>query len=299
MKFNNIHIKGYSRCLPHTAQSNTTLGYDDKWIQKNLGIKSRRISMFENVADIGAWSGERAITYSMIDRKAVDAVIVSCSSPSHFAPSVSSQIIHKLGIHAPAFDINAVCSGFVYAMEMGCHMINSGGYENILVIATEAYSAITDYDNRDCVYFGDGAGAVMLSKGEGTIYTNIWADGESGDAFVVKAGEKFSMIGKKVSKRIKEKLPIYIEHALAEADITTKDVDVFIPHHAAKTVLDALCKDIRMPLEKTLTVMEKFANLASASIPIALCEVADLKDKTILMAAIGSGWTYGTVILQL
>ena len=298
MRFNDIHIKGYSRYLPHMEQSNKTLGYDDKWIRKNLGISSRRVVLTENVVDLGYKSAEGAIINSKILSKDIDAVIVSCSSPSSFAPSIATQIINKLEIKVPAFDINAVCSGFVYAMEVGCHMINSGGYKNIIIVATEAYSEITDYKNRDCVYFGDGAGAVVLSHGEGTIYTNIYADGQSGNSFIVKPGGKFLMIGKNVSKRIKEKLPRYIEHALAEADIRISDVDAFIPHHAAKTVLDGLCRDIGMSLDKTVTVMEKYANLASASIPIALCEIMDIKRKTILMAAIGSGWSYGTVILK-
>jgi 3-oxoacyl-[acyl-carrier-protein] synthase-3 len=190
-----------------------------------------------------------------------------------------------MGIQVPAFDINAVCSGFIYGLEIACSL----PYDKVLLIATEKYSAITDYDSRDCVYFGDGAGAVVVAQGTGTIITDIRADGQSGDAFVSKVQQKYSIVGRKVYDKAMEVLiPM----------MTYKKIDYVIPHQAGLALLRNLINHAGYPVNKLVTVMDRYAYIASASIPIAMNETKDVLNKRLLLVAIGSGWTWGTAIIK-
>ena len=302
MIFKNKEIKGVGKFLQEHILTNQNIEVfvpetTHEWIYKNLGIRERHIAHNNTVVNMGDVAACIALENAKLNISDIDAVIVSCSSPSHFAPSISNQIINKLGIEVPAFDINAVCSGFIFSLEIACHMLESNGYNNILIVATEKYSDITDWRNRNCVYFGDGAGAVIVSKGEGTIITNIYSDGKSDDAFVAKSGKFYDIIGGKVYKKAVEVLPDAIKKILVEANMSIDDIDYMIPHQAGINVLIEIAKKVNLPMKKCITVMDKYANLASASIPIGLCEIENIKNKNLLLVAIGSGWTYGTAII--
>lgn len=294
MIFENKIIKGKGKYIPITIITNEYLertGTNSKWIEENLGIKERRIEIVYSQFHMGVFSAIKAIKNAGLSVSDIGAVIVSCSSPSHFAPSMASQIIGKLGISVPAFDINAVCSGFVYALQLACLL----DYNNVLVIATERYSAITDWESRDCVYFGDGAGAVVLSKGKGRIIINLYADGTSGEAFIAPVGDTYSIKGGLVYKKAVEVLPNAAHIILGEAGIELSDIDYIIPHQAGIRVLREIAEKINYPMDRFVTIMDKYANLASASIPVAMCEVdAD----NLLLLTIGSGWTWGAAIIQ-
>lgn len=297
MIFENKIISGKGKYIPQDTITNSILEYTSgtnaKWIEDTLGIKERHLAQdYEHVADMGYMAGYEAVKNAGISLYDIDAVIVSCSSASHFAPSIACQILHRMEMSVPAFDINAVCSGFLYAIELGC-LLN---YNNVLIIATEKYSAITDWSNRDCVYFGDGGGAIVLSKGNGRIITNLYADGKSGEAFIAKPGNFYTIKGRMVYDKAMEVLPSAIKKALKEAHIDNiNTIDYIIPHQAGKNVIRALMKEIDYPMERCVTIMDKYANLASASIPVAMNEV---DGNNLLLVAIGSGWTWGTVIIQ-
>ena len=297
MVFENRIIRGKGRYIPFETVTNPMLefhsGTNAKWIFKTLGIRERHIAKnYEHVADMGYMAGLEAVKDANMLLYDIDAVIVSCSSASHFAPSIACQILSRLELSVPAFDINAVCSGFLYAIELACSL----HYNNVLIIATEKYSSITDWSNRDCIYFGDGAGAIVLSKGDGRIITNLYADGKSGEAFIAKTGSYYTIKGKMVYDKAMEVLPTAIKKALKEAHIDNiNTIDYIIPHQAGKNVIQALMESIDYPMERCVIIMDKYANLASASIPVAMNEV---DGNNLLLVAIGSGWTWGTVIIQ-
>jgi len=299
MIYEKIRIRSVGSYLPATIVTNKDLpGVDkkaDAWITAHLGIKSRRIINGENVISMGTLAAKSAM--HNIDKDKIGMVIVSCSSPSHFAPSVSNQIIHALGIKAPAFDINAVCSGFIYALDLACKQIICDPDKYVLIIATEAYSTITDWDHRDNVYFGDGAGAVVLSKGTGQMSVNVYADGQSDDAFYIEPGKTYTMVGRKVYDRATSVLPDLVREAMEEVGLFWHDINFMIPHQAGIRVLHKLASMINIPVDNVITIMHKYGNIASASIPVAMAEMYSI-DRTLLMVAIGAGWTYGTAIYK-
>ena len=303
MKFYDKKILSFGSYVPTQVITNHDLAAKvattHEWVRDHLGIHERRIEENMFVAELGALAATNAILKWDKSVENIDAVIVSCSSPSHFAPSISNQIIKILGIQRPAFDINAVCSGFVYALELGCSMLNSG-YKNILIVATERYSTITDWTSRDCVYFGDGAGAVILGHGDGEIVTRLYANGLSGNAFVARAGQKFSIVGRAVFDEAMRVLPSAVQNVLNEAGMTISDIDVVLPHQAGLVLVRRLMQEIGMNPSRCVTVMDKYANLASASIPIALDELQTKRGEelTMLLMTIGSGWTWGTAIIH-
>lgn len=270
--------------LPAEICTNFDLGADNQWVHENLGILERRLAAkHETVAYMGMRAAEQALFRAGIKPAEINAVIVSTSSTSHNAPSIACQIINMMGIQVPAFDINAVCSGFIYGLEVACSL----PYDKVLLIATEKYSAITDWDSRDCVYFGDGAGAVVVAHGTGTIETSLFADGKSGDAFVSEVGKKYTIKGRKVYDKAMEVLPDMIRGY--------KGFTV-IPHQAGLVLIRYLMAAAKV--DNYVTVMDRYANLASASIPIAMAETEDVLNKPLVLVAIGSGWTWGTAIIR-
>ncbi len=184
MKFENVKIKGTSSYLPEKIVTNyeieSRVDTTHEWVKEKLGIDERRVVENELPSDMGLKVALSVLESSGVDKEDLDLIIVATSSPEKISPSTACIIHNKLGIkkNVPAFDINAVCSGFVYALTIGATFISSGMYNNVLVIATEAYSKITDWDHKHSVFFGDGAGAVLLSKSEkGWLYSEILANG--------------------------------------------------------------------------------------------------------------------------
>jgi 3-oxoacyl-[acyl-carrier-protein] synthase-3 len=182
-------------------------------------------------------------------------------------------------------------------------MISSGEYKTILLIASETYSKITDTNNRDCVYFGDGAGAVVLSESSnGWISTQVYSDGNGKDGFVTPIGSTFIMDGKAVFQAGITNLPIAINKILKDANLSIEDIDCLIPHQPGIKMLEAIANKIELPFNKVITVMDKYANIAAASIPIAMdthLKLDKIKNGDLLMlASVGSGWTWGTGLIK-
>lgn len=311
MKYNKVTISGIGSALPEKVVTNIEIAAkvdtSDEWIFSKLGIKERRVaSDVETPSVLGYRAALNALKSANISKEDLDLIIVATSSPEQISPSTACIIHNKLAIekNIPAFDINAVCSGFVYAMSVAAPLINSGTYKNILIIATEAYSKVTNWDDQHCVFFGDGAGAVILSTSEeGYLVTKLEANGkETGmTGFKLPLDRPFEMKGKQVWEQAIKVLPQSIKDILIESELQIEDVKMIVPHQPSINILKKVANEVGIPMEKIKTVMDRYANIAGASIPIALDEAIKkgeivFGDK-IILTAIGSGWTWGSILL--
>jgi 3-oxoacyl-[acyl-carrier-protein] synthase-3 len=308
MKINNIGIIGIGSYVPKKVLTNEDidlLGNDTNsdWTKQKLGIEERRVVEDELPSDLAYHAAIEAIEDAGIDKNDIDLIIVATSSPDRISPSTAIIMAKRLDIKKPAFDINAVCTGFVYGLQMASTLINTKQYKNILLIGADAYSRITDWNRRDCVFFGDGAGAVILSEVEGGwMSTDLYGDANGKEAFTCHHSGKFQMDGKAVYDFGTSVLPSTIKSSLEKLNISNDDVNWIVPHQPGHRVLLKTAEILNFPTDKIVFNMTKFANTAGASIPMALDSLYK-KDKIksgdiIVMPAIGSGWTYGVSILK-
>jgi 3-oxoacyl-[acyl-carrier-protein] synthase-3 len=271
-----------------------------KWIEEKLGIKERRIvAPGQKTSDLATWAGWEAIVDSGLSVRQIDLIIVATATPDKKAPSTACLVQDRLGCYnAVCFDINAVCSGFLYAMSIANAYISMGTYEYALVIGADTFSTITDWESRDSVFFGDGAGAAVLEFGGSQAIFSLHSDGRGKEGF--HAEETFKMDGRAVYDAAVDNLPAAIANVLHDTGLTIDDIDLMIPHQPSIQVLKETAKRIGLPWEKVRTNMDRYGNTAAGTIPILLDEVAregNLKGN-ILLAAMGSGWTWGAAILE-
>jgi len=269
-----------------------------KWIEETLGIKERRISKFQTTSDIATFAGSEAIENSGLSVRDIDLIIVATATPDMKAPSTACLIQGRLGAYnAVCFDVNAVCSGFLFAMSIADSFLKMGEYNNALVIGVDRFSTITDWTKRDSVFFGDGAGAAVFDYG-GDSFFRLYSDSR-GNGFRVQH-EFFEMDGRSVYEKAVSVLPGAIEKVLDDAGLKIDDIDMMIPHQPSIGILKETAKRIGLPWERVMTNMDKYANTAGATIPILLDEINQqgLLSGNILFAAMGSGWTWGAAILK-
>jgi 3-oxoacyl-[acyl-carrier-protein] synthase-3 len=308
MKINNIGIIGIGSYVPKKVLTNEDidlLGNDTNsdWTKEKLGIEERRVVEDELPSDLAYHAAIEAIQDAGIDKNDIDLIMVATSSPDRISPSTAIIMAKRLDIKKPAFDINAVCTGFVYGLQMASTLITTKQYKNILLIGADAYSRITDWNRRDCVFFGDGAGAVILSEVDGGwMSTDLYGDANGKEAFTCHHSGKFQMDGKAVYDFGTSVLPSTIKSSLEKLNIPNDDVNWIVPHQPGHRVLLKTAEILNFPTDKIVFNMTKFANTAGASIPMALDSLYK-KDKIksgdiIVMPAIGSGWTYGVSILK-
>jgi 3-oxoacyl-[acyl-carrier-protein] synthase-3 len=308
MKINNIGIIGIGSYVPKKVLTNEDidlLGNDTNsdWTKEKLGIEERRVVEDELPSDLAYHAAIEAIQDAGIDKNDIDLIMVATSSPDRISPSTAIIMAKRLDIKKPAFDINAVCTGFVYGLQMASTLISTKQYKNILLIGADAYSRITDWNRRDCVFFGDGAGAVILSEVKGGwMSTDLYGDANGKEAFTCHHSGKFQMDGKAVYDFGTSVLPSTIKNSLEKLNILKDDVNWIVPHQPGHRVLLKTAEILDFPTDKIVFNMTKFANTAGASIPMALDSLYK-KDKIkngdiIVMPAIGSGWTYGVSILK-
>lgn len=299
-------IIGTGSYVPETVYTNkyleTIAPTDSGWIYNTLGISERRIaSPDEYSSDLAARAADGAIENAGLTPDDIDLIIVATATPDRQAPSTACIVQDKIGAYrAVAFDISAVCSGFLFGMAVAHQFIDSGTYNNVLIIGADTFSKITDWTSRDCVFFGDGAGAVVLSWG-GYAEFQLYSDGRGAEVFNVPPGSCFKMDGRKVYNMAISALPQAIDKILLYADLAISDIDYMIPHQPSIGILKETAERIGLPFNRVLTNMDRYANTAGASIPILLDEAnrsGVLKDKIVLLAAIGSGWTWGAGIIQ-
>jgi len=321
-----VKIIGTGSYVPEKVYTNEYLESivptNAEWIEQKLGIKERRIAADdEATSDLATQAGEKAIQDSGLNKEDIDLIVLATSTPDRIAPSAAAIAQDKLQTYnAVAFDLSAVCSGFLYGMSVAAQFIASGVYDNVLVIGADTFSKITDWTRRDCVFFGDGAGAAVLSHAnvnEGFLAFRLYTDGRGKDNFTVPAGGSetpateqtikqrlhyYQMNGKEVYKTGVNVLPKAINQVLDDTGLSIKDIDMLIPHQPSIGILKETAKRINLPFEKVKTNMDKYANTSGGTIPILLDELnkaGTIKSgSNILFAAVGSGWTYGAAIMK-
>ncbi|MBT3227846.1 MAG: ketoacyl-ACP synthase III [Candidatus Marinimicrobia bacterium] len=321
-----VKITGTGSYLPEKVVSNADLeskiDTNAEWIYANLGIKERRIAA-ENQAtsDLAAAAAMNAVANAGLTVSDIDLIIVATATPDRLAPSTAAIVQDKIkAYNAVAFDIAAVCSGFLYGMSVASQYIATSVYDNVLVIGADTFSRITDWSRRDAVFFGDGAGAAVFSHGdthEGFLAFRLYTDGRGKWNYTVPAGGSeipsthesvnqglhyFQMNGREVYNTGTKVLPIAINQVLADTGLTVDDIDYMIPHQPSIKILQKTAEILKLPWEKVLTNMEKYANTSGGTIPILLDETNRSgklhSGSTLLFAAVGSGWTYGAAILR-
>lgn len=295
---------------------------DPQWIYNTLGIKNRRIAKKEEkTSDMAYHAAKNALKNAGMKIEDIDMIIVATSTPDRLAPSTAAILQGKLGAtKAPAFDISAVCSGYIYAQNIVSAMIHSGFILNALIVGAEKYSTITDWDKRESIFFGDGAGAAILEKSDGKsaiLNQNLYADGSGWENFTIPGGgseypcsknvlenklNTFRMNGRAVYDTGTDVLPKAIAKSLKDIKMNPSDIDHVLPHQPSWGVLKKISEKTNIPWEKFHTNMENYANTAGATIPLVMDETNQKKlikrGDIVLMIAVGSGWTWGVAILR-
>lgn len=322
----NVKIIGTGSFVPEIIYTNeyleTILPTTSKWIFENLGIKERRIAgEHEATSDLAWRAGERAIENAGLTKGDIDLIIVATATPDRLAPSTACIVQDKLqAYNAVAFDIAAVCSGFLFGMSVASQYIASGVYDNVLVIGADTFSKIIDWKRRDAVFFGDGAGAAVISHSNvtgGFLAYRLYSDGRGKNHFTIPAGGSefpashetvnnrmhyFQMNGKAVYDIGTVVLPKAINQVLLDTGLSINDIDLMIPHQPSIKILEKTAEIIGLPFNKVMTNMDKYANTSGGTIPILLDEVNRAgkikRGNIILFAAVGGGWTYGAAIIK-
>lgn len=315
---------GCGAYLPEKVLTNEeiakTLDTSDAWISQRTGIKQRHIAAEgEMTSDLGVKAARAALEAAGEGPEALDMIVCATSTPDETFPATATQIQAKLGCtHGAAFDVQAVCSGFVYALAVANNFIKAKQAEKVLVIGAETFSRILDWEDRGtCVLFGDGAGALLLQASEGTgessdrgiLSTHIYSDGRHHDALYVDGGPssngqvgKLRMSGKEVFRHAVVRMAEAIDTALAENNLSPEDVDWLVPHQANSRIIHAMGRRLNLPDEQVVVTVNRHANTSAASIPLALSEaVGDGRIKPgdlILMEAMGGGFTWGSALLR-
>ena len=302
-------IIGTGGYLPNKILTNKDLeslvDTTDEWIVERTGIKQRHISEDnETTSSMATKASLDAIKSANIKNSQIDLIIVATTTPDQIFPSTACIVQNNLNIIAPAFDVQAACTGFIYALSIADNYIKSGTCKNILVIGAEKYSNLLDWSDRStCVLFGDGAGAVILSadSNEGIISSHIHADGQYNDLLSVE-DKNIKMKGNEVFKVAVNTLSKLVDETLNKNNLDKSDIDWLVPHQANLRIIKAAAKKLSMSLDQVVVTVDNHANTSAASIPLALNEaVKDGRikdDQVILLEAFGSGFTWGSVLLR-
>jgi 3-oxoacyl-[acyl-carrier-protein] synthase-3 len=314
-------ILGTGSYLPEGTLSNADLEKrietTDQWIVERTGIRERHIvAEGEYTSDLAVQAGRRALEAAGIVPASIDLLIVATTTPDRIFPSTASIVQAKLGIgnSSPAFDIQAVCSGFIYALATANTFIQAGQARTALVIGAETLSRITDYSDRsNCILWGDGAGAVVLAASdaeEGIISTHLHADGRYLDLLYVDGGPSLGnlgqaamrMQGNAVFKMAVNTLDAIVDETLAANGLAKTDVDWLVPHQANIRIIQATAKKLGMGLDRVIVTVDRHGNTSAASIPLALdAGVRDgriQRGQILLMEAFGGGFTWGSALVR-
>lgn len=299
------------------SEFENTLETNDEWIRSRTGIERRHFAdEYETTAFMGIEAAQAALDYADCTIDKVDAILVATSTPDLTFPSVATMIQNGLGMrHGFAFDVQAVCAGFVYALTVANSLIASGQNSRILVIGSETFSKLMDWTDRStCVLFGDGAGAMLVAaqsndkSNRGILATTLHSDGQYKDLLYVDGGVSLQttgylrMQGKEIFRHAVEKLSEATFEALEKAGLTTQDVDWVVPHQANKRILEGMSKRLNIPTERVIMTVNNHGNTSAASVPLAL-SVA-LNDNRIkhgdlvVIGAIGGGLAWGTAVIR-
>ena len=313
-------ILGTGSYLPAKRVSNEDLAKfvdtSDEWISTRTGIKNRHIAADdEKTSDLAVHAAKAALTDAGVDAAEIDLIIVATATPDMQFPATATMVQHKLGIGGcPAFDVQAVCAGFMYAISTANAYIKSGMSKKALVIGAEIFSRIMDWSDRTtCVLFGDGAGAVVLGASDepGIVHSKLQADGSYLDMLNVPAqmangeivGSPFlKMDGQAVFKFAVKTLSQAAEDVLREAGMSTDDVDWIVPHQANKRIIESTAKHLGIGMDRVVLTVQDHGNTSAASIPLAMdtaIKAGQIKrGQTLLLEGIGGGFAWGAVLVK-
>ncbi|OHV76343.1 beta-ketoacyl-ACP synthase III [Rhizobium sp. LCM 4573] len=317
-------VRGYGAALPKRVMSNRELeslvDTSDEWIVQRTGIRQRYIAgEGETTASLGAAAARAALDNAGLTPDDIDLVLVATSTPDNTFPATAVDIQNRLGMtHGYAFDMQAVCTGFVYAMATADAHLRAGLAKRALVIGAETFSRILDWEDRTtCVLFGDGAGALVLeaSEGEGTnadrgiLAAHLRSDGSHKEKLYVDGGPSSTgtvghlrMEGREVFKHAVGMITDVIEAAFASTGTTADDLDWLVPHQANRRIIDGSAKKLAIPLEKVVVTVDQHGNTSAASIPLALSvALADgriKKGDLVMLEAMGGGFTWGAMLVR-
>lgn len=317
-------IVGCGSYLPERVVTNAELAQkvdtSDEWIVQRTGIRERRIAADgEMTSDLAIAAARQALTNAAIQGPEIDLIVLATSTPDRTFPATAVRVQAALGMTGgTAFDVQAVCSGFVYALSVADSMIRCGQAKRALVIGAETFSRIIDWQDRGtCVLFADGAGAVVLAatEGEGTtadrgvLSTHLHSDGRQEDLLYVDGGVSSTgtvghlrMQGREVFKHAVQKLADVVEEALTVNGLAPTDIDWLVPHQANRRIIDATAKKLGVPAERVVMTVDRHANTSAASIPLALAEAAGdgriQPGELVLIEAMGGGFTWASALVR-
>ncbi len=293
---------------------------DDSWIKKRTGIRQRHIAAEgEYTSDLGVAAARDALQAASLTAQDIDLIVCATATPDETFPATATRIQAQLGAKAAAaFDVQAVCSGFIYSLSVANNFIRCGQAKRVLVVAAETFSRILDWSDRStCVLFGDGAGAMVLESvalngagaQRGVLSTHIYSDGDHHDALYVDGGPGSTkttgflrMEGREVFKHAVTRMAEAVDAALEANDLTPGDIDWMVPHQANIRIIEAMAKRLNLPMDQVIVTVNKHANTSAASIPLALHSgVSDGRIKegdVLLLEAMGGGFTWGSALLR-
>jgi len=280
-----------------------TMDTTDEWIRERTGIERRHIG--GTTASLSIESGRKAIQMAGIDPLSIDALVLSTTTPDRTVPATSAAVQHGLGLRCGAFDVNAACSGFVYALVTG-HGLIAMGMKRVLVIGTDTLSRITDWTDRNtAILFADGSGAAVIEAVSGPGQLMGWdfdADGSLEELLYAEIGGTLHMDGKEVFRRAVRIMVDSAEKSLKASGLTANEIDLVVPHQANVRIIEAECKRLDIPMSKTAIVLQETGNTSSASIPLALFDaVANSRVKSgdnVLLVGFGAGMTAASAVIK-
>ncbi|MDO8977916.1 MAG: beta-ketoacyl-ACP synthase III [Afipia sp.] len=317
-------VLGYGSYLPERILTNAELAKmvdtSDEWIVQRTGIKERHIAAEgEFTSHLGLKAAQAALANAGIDAQSIDLIVLATSTPDNTFPATAVAIQHGLGInHGAAFDLQAVCSGFIFALATADNFLKSGAFKRALVIGAETFSRILDWNDRGtCVLFGDGAGAVVLeaqpqagtTADRGILTTHLRSDGRHKDKLFVDGGPSSTqtvghlrMEGREVFKHAVGMITDVIVDAFQATGTTADDVDWLVPHQANKRIIDASAKKLHIAPQKVVLTVDRHGNTSAASIPLALAAAVDdgriKRNDLLMLEAMGGGFTWGSALLR-
>ena len=318
-------IIGFGSYLPKDVVTNDDLAKkidtSDEWIRKRTGIAQRHIAADnELTSDIAEQAARAALNNAGVATDNIDLIVLATATPDNTFPATATRVQSNLGIRrGAAFDVQAVCAGYVYALATADNMLRLGQAETALVIGAEVFSRILDWDDRGtCVLFGDGAGATILraveaagnNQDRGILSTHIYSDGAYYDMLYVDGGPSTTgmsghlrMEGKEVFRHAVHRMSEVVETALGHNGLSIDEVDWLIPHQANKRIMDSIAKRLSLPEEKIVVTVDRQANTSAATIPLALAEAASdgrlREGNLIALSALGGGFSWGSALLRL
>jgi 3-oxoacyl-[acyl-carrier-protein] synthase III len=300
-------IVGWGSDLPEKIVTNEdlarTIDTNDEWIRERTGIASRRVG--GSTVGMAVAAGRRALDSAGVDPADVDLLVLATTSPDQMIPASSAAVQAELGLACGAMDLNAACSGFVYALVTG-YLFVGAGMERVLVIGSDAMSAWTDWSDRGtAILFGDGAGATLLQaeEGENTLLGwDLGADGSARHILYADHGDKMRMDGREVFRRAVRAMVASSERAMTRAGVTIDRIDWVIPHQANIRILESAAEKLGVERHRLVTVLEQTGNTSSASIPLALVAAADdgriQPGDLVLLTGFGAGMTWASAVVR-